>query len=253
MKIQRLIFEIYIFLLPFMILVPFFIWFRNIFSPVAAIQNNFFILIIGLVLFLLYNKGKIPFPKNSLVVSGIKLCIVLNIISFIISLVLYIPFGELHGENTLKASFPNIIYMFLTATTFYYNAMMFQIVEKKTIIKILNFLSIILLFIGFLQLLVIKFPNISKIYDIINFTNIIRDSYFLLKDGRICFSGSEPASVGCIVTIFILPYLLSQVLYTRIFKYKLYSLLFIVLCFFTYSSTVYTGLFVNIIILGERR
>ena len=249
MKLQKFVFKLYLFMLPFMMLFPIFIPVRDFFSSAASIQNNFFVLIIGLILLFMTNKGVLLFPKNSLVVSGIKLCVILNVISFITSVILFIPFGELNGENTLKASFPNIIYMFLTATTFYYNAMMFQIVEKKTIIKILNFLSVILLFIGILQLLLIKFPGITKIYDIINFANILVDSSFLHSMGRICFSGSEPASVGCIVTIFILPYLLSQVLHTKIFTYKLCSLLFVVLCFFTYSSTVlYTGLIVNIII-----
>lgn len=247
MKIQSLIFKIYILMLPWM-LFPFLVPIKNLFSASASISNNFFILIMGLIFLVLFNKGKLPFPKKSLVVSGIKLCVFLNIISFFTSLILYVPFGELNGENTLKASYPSIIYMFLTAIVFYYNATMFQIVEKRIIIKILNFLSIILIFIGFLQLLVIKIPSVSKIYDVINFANIVRDSYFLQSTGRICFTGSEPASAGSIITVFILPYLLSQILETNILKYKIYAISFLFLCFFTYSSTVYTGVVVNILV-----
>ncbi len=247
MKIQSLIFKIYILMLPWM-LFPFLVPIKNLFSASASISNNFFILIIGLIFLVLFNKGKLPFPKKSLVISGIKLCVFLNIISFFTSLVLYVPFGELNGENTLKASFPSIIYMFLTAIVFYYNATMFQIVEKRIIIKILNFLSIILLLIGLLQVLVLNVPGIAKIYDILNFMDILRDSYRIQSMWRICFSGSEPASVGCIVTIFILPYLLSQILETKFFKYKLCAASFIFFCFFTYSSTVYTGSAINVLV-----
>lgn len=250
MKIQQFIFKFYLFILPFTILFPFFIPFRDFFSTAALISNNFFILIIGIFLFLFVNKGKIFLVRNSLVFNGIKLCVILNVISFITSVILFIPFGELNGENTLRASFPSIIYMFLTAITFYYNAMMFQLIEKRIIIKVLNFLSVILLFIGVLQLLLIKFPSITKIYDIINFANILVDSSLLRSMGRICFSSSEPSAVNCIVTTFILPYLLAQILYTKLLKYKLYAISFIFLCYFTYSSSVYIGIIINIIVFS---
>ena len=49
MKIQQFVFKIYIFMLPWMLL-PILVPIKNLFSSAAAIGNDFFILVIGLIL-----------------------------------------------------------------------------------------------------------------------------------------------------------------------------------------------------------
>lgn len=249
MSIQKTIFKLYLFLLPFMAL-PGVSHLRKAIAPNSPISNNLILLLLGLFLFALFQRGRFPFPKKALVIEGVYLCYLLNIICFITSLVLFIPFGTLNGENTLRASFPSIIFMFLTAATFYYNAMMFQRITKEEIERIFDWLVLIVLGVGFFQLAVLKIPGVATLYDLINFSGILVDSSFLQRMGRICFTGSEPSSAGDIVTVFLLPYIYSKILTTRALKYKLYAMMFIALLCFTFSSTVYIGVAVGLVTFG---
>ncbi len=249
MNIQKTIFKLYLFVLPFMAL-PGVSHLRKAIAPNSPISNNLILLSLGLFLFALFQRGRFPFPQKSLVKKGVYLCCVLNVICFITSLVLFIPFGPLNGENTVRASFPSIVFMFLTAVTFYYNAMMFQRITKEEIERIFDWLVLIVLGVGFLQVAVLKIPGVATLYDLINFLGILADSSFVQRMGRICFTGSEPASAGSIVTVLLLPYIYSKILTTRAPKYKLYAMMFIVLLFFTFSSTVYIGVAVGLVIFG---
>ncbi len=244
-QILRFIFKLYLFSLPLMLL-PGLTHIRDIFSPNASIENGFFIVMLGVPLLFLAHRGKIPYFKNALYIKGIKLCLFLAIISFFTSLILYVPFGTLHGENTLKASFPSIVYLLLTAITFYFNNYLFRYIDKKSIRKIFDFLVVFEIIMGIIQVAVIKLPFLGGVYNIFSWIGLSVPSSFLLETGRVCLTTSEPAAAGIIVGVFFLPYVLSMFLMRKGIKYALYAFLFMALTFFTYSSTAYIGILVNI-------
>ena len=249
MNIQKVVFKFYLFAMPFMAF-PGVAQLRRAIAPNSPISNSLILLMIGLCLFAIFQNGKFPYSKDALVTKGVFLCLKLNLLCFVTSLALFIPFGPLNGENTLRASFPSIVFMFVNAAAFYYNAVMFRIVTREEIERVLNWLIVVVLGVGVLQLAVLKVPGMALVYDLLNFADILVDSSYLRAGGRICFTGSEPAAAGGIVAVFLLPYTFSKVLTTRYFKYKLYALLFIMLSFFTYSSTVYIGILISTGLFG---
>ena len=125
MDIQKSIFKIYIFLLPFLLL-PGLANIKSMISDSATVQNDLFILLIGITIFILVKRGKIIFEKKYLYTDIISVCFKLVILSTVTSLLLFFPFGTVNGENTITASIPNNIYMIITAMAFYYNAQMFK-------------------------------------------------------------------------------------------------------------------------------
>ena len=153
MNLQKINFKIYIFILPFLLL-PGLTEIKNMFSSSASIENDFFLLVIGIILLLIINHGNIYYEYESLYVRGMKVCFQLVAISLITSLLFFIPFGTLYGENTITASIPNDIYMIITAATFYYNAQMFQLVSRKEIEKILDILCVVMIIVGYIVCIV---------------------------------------------------------------------------------------------------
>lgn len=246
MNLQKINFKIYIFILPFLLL-PGLNEIKNMFSPSASIENDFFLLVIGIILLMMINHGNIYYEYESLYVRGMKVCFQLVVISLITSFVFFIPFGTLYGENTITASIPNDIYMIITATTFYYNAQMFQLVSRKEIEKILDILCVVMIIVGYIQILCLYSSIIGGIYDKVDILGILIDSQQIQRWGRICLVGAEPSAVGDILNILLCPYMLGQVLYTSEKKYKWYWILTMPIMYFTYSSTVYIGLVANII------
>jgi len=244
---MHFLFKLYLFSLPLMLL-PGLTQIRDVFSPAASIENGFFIVMFGVPLLFLIHKGKIPYFKNALYIKGIKLCLFLAIISFFTSLVLYVPFGPLHGENTLKASFPSIIYLLLTAITFYFNNYLFKYISKNTIRRIFDFLVIFEICIGLFQMAVLKLIFLSSLYDVLSFIGLVVPSSFLHATGRISLTLTEPAAAGIMIGVFLLPYVLSMFLMRRGTKYGVYAFFLAVLTFFTYSSTAYTGIVTVIVI-----
>ena len=247
MSIQKGIFKLYIFLLPFM-LFPFLNAVKNLVSSSASVENDLFLLLIGLFLLIIVQNGKIKYNKSSLTIKGIVLCMVLIAISTLTSLILYLPFGRLNGENTILASISPSVYLVITAITFYYNSEMFKHISKQEIKKILSILVYFLLVLGYIQIAVILIPSIGRIYDGLDILNILTDSTILQSWGRICLTGSEPSSVGNILNVLIYPYILSVILEYDEKRYKIIAILFLPLIYFTYSSTVYIGTLVNLLV-----
>lgn len=248
-KLLRLIFKIYILLLPFQ-LFPFFYGFKAFFSTAASINNDFFILIIGLVIIILSKNGKILFRKNDLVFDSIKLVLYLVVISIVTSLVLFLPFGTLYGENTLTASFSQNIYLLLCAVTFYFNYYLLNTLKKDEIAYLLDAITVFLIVIGVVDILIITgVPFIPKLYDRLDFFDVLPDSGYMLTMKRICLTSSEPSGIGMTINIFILPYVLGRLTKSNEkVKYYIFVVLLVVICFFTVSSTVYIALFVNFIV-----
>lgn len=237
------LFKIYIFLLPFELCA-----FLSVLKggTAATLENDLFIVLIGFSLMFL--NGKIYVEKNSILFDSVKLLIVLMALSTITSILLYYPFGTLHGENTLTASLPSSIYLILSGIVFYYNATMFRIVPKEQIRKVLDLLCVFTIVLGYFQAIILLSGGIfSDIYDSLDIFGVLANSAWMLEMNRICLQGSEPAVVGEIIFVLLVPYMLGHILHDtqRSKKYKLMFLLIVPLAVLSYSSTVYVGLVVN--------
>jgi len=247
MDIQRGLYKIYIFLLPFLLL-PGLSTIKNSISQSATIENDLFILFIGVAIYVISNHGVIPFERDYLYADAVKTCLSLVLLSLATSLVLYPFLGKLNGENTITATIPNDIYMIVTALAFYYNAQMFRRITKREICRVLDVLYIVVLVVGYMQVLTIYVPMFGVIYDNIDVLDILVNSSQIANMNRTCLVGSEPSSGGDILSVLLIPYVLSRIItgeeklrFTRI-------LLMLPLVFFTYSSTVYAGFAVNLLI-----
>lgn len=246
MRIAKGIFYLYILLLPIQLL-SVFRRFTGFFPGNASIQNDFFIMLVGLGLIILITRGRIPYQNNSVITNVIKLIIKLEILSIIASCILFIPYGNLYGENTFSASFPSMIYLGLTGVAFYYNYFMTKYVKKEAIEKILDILCLLMLILGVIQIAIINgIPLLGFLYDRIDVFDVLPNSAFMITMGRICLTGSEPSSIGMIVNVLLLPYCMGKILNKENKKkYKLYMVFLIIICFFSFSSTVYVGTLLN--------
>ena len=246
MKIAKGIFYLYILLLPIQLL-PIFRRFTSFLPGNAAIQNDFFIMLAGLATIIIITRGYILYKSNSLIPDIVKLIVKLVLISVLASVIFFIPFGSLYGENTFSASFPSMIYLGLTGIAFYYNYFMTKYVKREMIERILDILCIIMMILGATQIAIINgAASIGYLYDRIDIFNVLPDSVFMITMGRICLTGSEPSSIGMIINVLLLPYCMGKILNKESKKkYKLYTVLLIVICFFSFSSTVYIGVLLN--------
>jgi|GEM_PF-3608821 hypothetical protein len=248
--------KLYLLLMPFQ-LMPFFRPFRNTFSRVAAIDNCMFIMLIGLLLIMIYTRGTLLL-RNELMRKAILLVFELIGISLLTSLVLLPVFGSLYGEDTITASLSTNIYYVLLAVTFFFNAHLFDFLTKEQIRKIMDFLCVFNLVIGFVQILIVSdVPIIGKFYDDLDYFDIFVDSGKMLLIGRICATRVEPANMGISICVFLLPYAMARLLHAKNKrKYLLYMVGLTVLCGYALSSAVLVSLlaaYMLFIILSSRK
>lgn len=258
MKLLKNIYKIYLFLLPFQLSI-YLAGIKDMFFPAASIENDFFLLLLSIVLFLIVKGIKFPL-LNCETKKMIELIIFLFLISVFDSLIFYFSFGVLYGENTISATIPSKIYLLLTGVTMYYNAVFSRYCSIVTIKKIFDVLFLIALGIGYIQLLIINnFAFAKFIYDHMDALGVLVDSSKLIKLKRICLMGSEPSAIGDHINILLGPYILSNIICSkRKGKYIVFSLLMLPLIFLSYSSTAYIGTAVNLLIffvlmLGKRK
>ncbi len=239
------VYKLYILLLPFQLL-PVFRAVKQSLSAFAALDNCMFIMLFGLLLLILYSRGTLYF-QNELLKKSVVLVFSLILISLITSVILLPSFGTLYGENTLKASFSTNIYYLLIAVTFYYNANLFDFVEKKTFQKLMDLLCVINIVIGAIQIaIVMHVPGLAKLYDSLDVLDILEDSRKLLLMGRVCSTRVEPANMGISICVFLLPYAMSQFLHNKHNqKYLFFIIGLTLLCFYALSSAVAVVLMAN--------
>ena len=233
---------LYIALLIFQLL-PFFQSIRNAFSESAAFQNSFFVMLIGLFLVVIFQRGVLDF-HNSVLRRAVALCLSLIGLSFLTSVVLFPVFGELHGENTVSGSLSKNLYYLLIAITFYFNLQLFRTLSAETIGRILDGLCIFCIVLGIIQIgVMFGLSFLSVIYDKLDVFGILNDSSYITRINRIPMTGSEPAAMTQVVCILLLPYAMSRYLHAENKARYLFYIIGLTICgFFSLSSTVFVGL-----------
>ena len=233
-KTEVFIAELYLFSLPFRQI--------NLFSFLKSIIGScaewlpFGFHVIGMLLWVLNKGGRIEIQKEKrrLINSAFLLMTFLNVSSIIMAINMQMIYGNLGDDNAFKGIAGMCIYFAQYFFMFLYNYRVFELVSIQKIKKILSWCCRVLLIIGFLQVLVINGIGI-QIYDRLVFLGNINDSNHLFK---LCLTGTEGASAGCIISIFVFPYLISQIIHGE--RYSIVELiLWTIPLYYTYSTTAY--------------
>lgn len=214
----------------------------------TAFANSFGILFGYLsVLYMFYRRvvtGDFMVSRAVLVLLGILA--VWCILSVINSVRYYDVFGELGGIDTFTAPlgslYYHIVYVFIFIS--YIDLINFQDGYDKTVKKAFHTIVDLEMIIGFIQLMLIQGSTLWRsVYDFINIFNLLPKSAFLLSMSRITMTGSEPASMGALLGVLALPFLLSFLMEAKDRKERIITfikiILLIVLGYFSKSTTVY--------------
>jgi hypothetical protein len=209
------------------------------FSSVAAIENGMFVMFIGLLLILIYTNGTLSF-SSTLMRKAVFLSFELIILSLVTSVLLLNVFGELYGKNTLSASFSKNIYYALLAVTFFFNAYLFDFLDKEMMRKLMDISCWITIVVGFLQILIIlQVPGVRDIYDNMDVLDVLVQSNKIINIGRVCATRVEPANMTISICVYLLPYSMSRVIHEKDKrKYIFFIIALTVICFYGLSSAV---------------
>lgn len=207
-SINRAIYFLFIFFLPFTGLLRFEFIPSSIQGYLFQQSSNYF-MFLGLFVYIISKQMKIS--KCSELAGTFRLYVYTVVHSVILALILYFPLGLLHNESTLRAISGNIIFYFIVVLSLYYNYIMLtEYVRIDELFKIFDIQIVALLFVGYLQFLSIWAGGIfgslySKLAPILNLLPIEK------LDRGVCFFGSEPSS-SSILSFVVIPYLLAKLL-----------------------------------------
>lgn len=250
-NLQIRVAELYIFLLPWNMIVQF-SFLKTIFGPCAN-DFNFVLHMIGLFLMYMSRQGKfrIEYDKrSSLFHYFVIMIIIMNLSSFVMSIALHDKLGTIGGEDTYRAIAGQIVYYFQYIFIVLYNREVFRLVPKERIEKIFNKILMVLMILGYFQILVILFGGFfSKIYHSLDVFKVLWSASSIAENQRLSLTGSEPASAGSFICNFVIPFLMAKILYYgNSYKTTLQFILWLPILYFTKSSTGYVLLILCFVI-----
>lgn len=242
-KIEIVVAKLYCFLLPFRML-PQLSFLQSIVGGCANYLPFIFHLV-GMLLWMINENGILDFyKKKELIWYATKLTIWLSISSVIMAFVIQNIYGNQGSENAFQGIKGMLIYFIQYFCMFIYNYRVFQILSIDEMNKIIHINCFVLLIIGYFQVLVMNGIG-TGVYDRINYLGILNTSSQLPK---LCLTGNEGASAGCIIGVFIMPFLFSHIIIGKR-KCVFEALLWLIPLYYTYSSTAYILFIVDVIVL----
>lgn len=224
--------KLYLFFLPFRMIMPF-AWLKDIIGPLGGSLDILFH-IYGLILWL-RNEGSWRFSaRNQGLFNTIRNSIfVLNISSVIMSLVMYVSYGELHGKSPFVAIIPMILFYFHYLFMFLYNIRVFSILDYGTIVDQLKKSCRVLLCLAYIQIVVMMGIGCG-LYDAI--VSVIGGINTSDKLPKLCLTVSEGAAAGSLMGVFVFPFLFGRYIHGDK-KAQWEILLWLIPLYFTHSST----------------
>jgi len=201
---------------------------------------GYVVIVVGVLY--LFRSGKRCLPKLLIALVGIVL--LWQMISLFNSIIYHSAFGLVGGEDTFRAILgPSyfLIYDVFFLLFFVFIARKASNV-KQDIIDVFETVLNVEIIVGYLQLFMMKgVPGFLALYDFINIGQIFMPSDIIIEMQRVPMTGSEPAAMGTLLCILLFPYLLSFIPNNMIKrKYRFIKLVLCgLLCFFTFSSTLY--------------
>lgn len=240
--IERIVAELYLLSLPFRQIKK--LTFLSSIVGACAEWLPFLFHCIGLILWAFSDAGqlRIDVKKRKLINSAFLLMVYLNISSIIMAGIIQSTYGNQGTENAFQGIIGMCLYFTQYFFMFIYSYRVFKILDVARIETIIGWCCRLLLFIALLQILVMNGIG-AQIYDKINFLGILSDSGHLPK---LRLTGTEGASAGGIIAIFVLPFLFSKVIMGKK-KYIVELLLWLVPIYYTYSTTAYLLVVTSII------
>ena len=173
--------KLYLFFLPF-----------RLFGQLAGLQSivgvcanymAFVFHVLGFIIWLINENGKIGFAGEdnfSLIKKLCLLTVYLNLSSFVMAVVIQITMGNQGGESAFSGIAGMVIYFTQYFLIFAYNARVLDIIDRETINYILHWVCLVLLFIGYFQVLVMNGVGGSA-YDALNIFGNLNSSGNLPK------------------------------------------------------------------------
>lgn len=237
--IQLKIAKIYLLFLPLR-MPSIFSFLQSIFGSTA---NNFVFILHFLGLFFIFyaSKGIIKVKDDEIskllyLFGGIVLWYSFS--SLVMSVYIQSRYGSIGNDTSYAAVLRSINFFVHYFMIFFYNKRLFEFLKKEIIIKILDKLLVFLFILGYLQIGVLNFGGIfTEIYNRVNIFNFLTEPF---NTGMVTLTGSEGASAGTIIGVFVFPLLFSKLLVKKKnFKNIIIILLWLPILYFTSSATAY--------------
>lgn len=231
-KIEIKVAKLYLFFLPFRMIMPF-EWLQQVIGPLANYFDLLFHLF-GLALWL-RNEGGFYFnPINRPLYKQLKYSIIyLNISSVVMACVMYAIYGNYYGHSPFWGVVPMILFYFHYLFMFLYNIRVFTLLDYKTMVNTIAKTCTALLILGYLQVGAMLGP-LAGVYDVFAqiFGGLVTSENLL----KLSLTGTEGASAGSLLGVFVWPFLLARILHGD--KRSTYELiLWLIPLYFTHSST----------------
>ena len=235
--------KLYVFLLPFRMFTPF-LFLEKLLGPIVDYADAL-LHIIGLMVWAINEGGFYISSSNRPLFNKIRNSIFyLNFSSFVMAFVMLAGYGYCNGVSPFRGILPQTLFYFQYILIFLYNIRVFSILSYNEIVSILKSTCRTLLVIGYIQVAVMNGIG-TALYDTIANTIGGTNPSSLLP--KLCLTGSEGASAGSLLGIFVIPFVLSRILHgDKTAKYEL--LLWLIPIYYTRSSTAMMLFFMNLII-----
>ncbi len=245
-KLEIWIARLYVFFLPFRLFTQLSI--LKSFVGVCANYMPFVFHVLGLLMWIVNEHGRLSLNsrENAYTLrSGGATYVYLTISSVIMACIIQATHGSHGGESAFSGISGMIIYFLQYLLIFTYNIRVFALLSLEDLNRILHRVCIVLLIIGFFQVLVMNGVG-GGIYDALNIFGNLNPSTYLPK---LCLTGAEGATAGCIIGVFVFPYLISQIIKSIKYIYIIELLLWLIPLFFTRSSTAFIIAAVDILVM----
>lgn len=208
---ERYIAKLYLFLLPIRMISPL-LGVANLFHG-AAIYFDFFLNVFGILIYLIRHNFVIKiFNDDSWKVFKtfiLSIC-TLNLLSILMAIITQATKGSYAGETAFSGIFGMQIYFFQYIMIIAYNRHVFHLLTEEEIKSVISKTCFALLILGYYQLLVLLFGGFFRSFlEIIDVFDILWPDSSMWK---LSLTGKEGASAGTIFAIFVLPFLLGQLL-----------------------------------------
>ena len=205
---------------------------------------------LGLLLIAL--RRRIVFSKDEggkLLGQFATMYIILDVTSLLMALVLYKEAGVIAGETTVIAVSKKILFTLSYILFVFYGREIANILSKRELFKTLDICFNLCLIIGLIQVLMLNGISVAeKAYDLINHLFNAWPSSAAMRTKRIALLANEPAYSAGFITSIVIPFLLSRMFESGThFKDLLRVFLFIVILYYTKSTT---GYLILLIVLG---
>lgn len=236
---EKLVFFLYMVLLPFEAFHPLG------FNKYGAIAKtpSFFFFIIGFILSIFSQKGKIIIKDRGYLKKLTILIGVVSSISICMAVVLYKSVNPISGFHTIDVIWGPIFYNIIMIFIMYYVIHMTQRVDKIFIDHILDIIYVYTIFIGYIQLgAIFGVGPFRSVLNILGSLDLTYSSRICLNNSQIVLMFSEPSYAEILLCGLLMPFICGRILSTKKSKLSVIKLfLLLPLVFYNGSSSVLIG------------